>query len=119
MAMLPMPQSTGRPIAATMPLATSGKQQLIRRLCGETCASVRATRDVKTAWKTAVALNPPSETRRPTIAGPRDNGGRLKGCGLHDDGGAQTGEQLGDPSTLSQVYLVALDRDRAREHFRP
>jgi hypothetical protein len=35
MAILPMPQSTGSPIAVTMPLATSGKQQLIRRLPGE------------------------------------------------------------------------------------
>ena len=59
-----MPQSTGRPIAVTMPLATSGKQQLIRRLPGETCASARATRDVSTAWNTAVALNPPSATSR-------------------------------------------------------
>ena len=77
--MLPMPQSTGSPMAAMMPLATSGKQQLIRRLCGETCAGARAMRDVSTAWNTAVALNPPSATRRvQRVAAAGNNGGRLK-----------------------------------------
>ena len=84
-----MPQATGRPMAATMPLATSGKQQLIRWLCGETCAAARAMREVRTAWNTAVALKPPSATRlRPGVAGAGDDGGRLQRCRLHDDGGA-------------------------------
>src|SRR5262249_61964120 len=64
MAMLPMPQAIGSPMAAMMPLATSGKQQLMSWLCGEACATARATRELRRDWKTAVALSPPSVTRR-------------------------------------------------------
>ena len=70
MATLPMPQSIGRPIAATMPLATSGKQQLIRRLCGETCASARATRDVSDGLEHGRrAQSALGDQSRPAVAG--------------------------------------------------
>src|SRR5262245_36524109 len=64
MAILPMPQAIGSPMAAMMGLAPSGDRQLLGWLCGEACATARATREVRSDWKTAVALMPPSATRR-------------------------------------------------------
>lgn len=61
-AMLPTPQATGRPRAATIPLTTSGKQELIRRLSRCLSWIACATRMVSRAWNTAVALSPPSAT---------------------------------------------------------
>ena len=104
-------------MAATMPLATSGKQQLIRWLSGETCAAARAMREVSTAWNTAVALNPPSATRRvQALPPPEITEAVCSDAACTMTAGAAARQQLGGAAVGGEIDLVRVDRDRAREH---
>ena len=97
-----------------MPLATSGKQQFIRWLCGETCAAAWRAGGQQ-GLKTAVALNAPQPAHT-AIAGAGDHGGCLQGGRLYDDGGAALREQLGGTAFCGKIDCMRVDRDRAGEH---
>ena len=72
---------------------------------------------VSTAWNTAVALNPPSATRRvQALPPPEITEAVCSDAACTMTAGAQLASSSATASVVGEIDLVGVDRDRAREH---